>query len=75
MCPHRTFNEILRLGGVIDGERLPVEAQGVLAALELPLDDGSSSPLCFSRHHPGRWRPLPLLSGGQRLRAHPHADR
>ena len=42
MCPRRTFNEILRLGGVIDGERPPVEAQGVPVALEPPLDDGSS---------------------------------
>ena len=54
MSPRRTFNEILRLGGVIDGERLPVEAQGVPVALEPPLDDGSPSPLGFSRHHPGR---------------------
>ena len=53
MCPRRTFNEILRLGGVIDGERPPVEAQGVPVALEPPLDDGSSRSLGFSCHHPG----------------------
>ena len=75
MCPRRTFNEILRLGGVIDGERLSGEAQGAPVALEPPLDVGPSCPLGISRHHSGRRGPLPLLPGGQRWRPHPRADR